>query len=107
MTTRLGYALGFLACAGLLAFAYYLEYVEHQEPCPLCMLQRLAYVDMMIVFAVRDPFTRAPAANRRQRLYSFWSSMGPHRPLQYVCSICRPRRCRPASRPRTLDRFRS
>lgn len=52
MTTRLGYALGFLACAGLLAFAYYLEYVEHQEPCPLCMLQRLAYIDMMIVFAV-------------------------------------------------------
>lgn len=52
MTTRLGYALGFLACAGLLAFAYYLEYVERQEPCPLCMLQRLAYIDMMIVFAV-------------------------------------------------------
>lgn len=52
MTPRLGYALGFLACAGLLAFAYYLEYVERQEPCPLCMLQRLAYIDMMIVFAV-------------------------------------------------------
>jgi protein dithiol:quinone oxidoreductase len=52
MTTRFGYALGFLACAGLLAYAYYLQYVEHQEPCPLCMLQRVAFLDMMIVFAV-------------------------------------------------------
>lgn len=52
MTTRSGYALGFVACAGLLAFAYYLQYVEHQEPCPLCILQRVAFIDMTIVFAV-------------------------------------------------------
>lgn len=51
MSTRAAYALGFLACAGLLAFAYYLQYVEHQEPCPLCILQRVAFIDMMIVFA--------------------------------------------------------
>ena len=52
MSARAAYALGFLACGGLLAFAYYLEYVEHQEPCPLCMLQRIAFIDMMVVFAV-------------------------------------------------------
>ena len=52
MTPRLGYGLGFLVCAGLLAFAYYLQYVQNQEPCPLCMLQRIAFLDMMIVFAV-------------------------------------------------------
>jgi disulfide bond formation protein DsbB len=52
MTTRFGSGLGFLVCAGLIGFAYYLEYFEHQEPCPLCMLQRVAYIDMMIVFAV-------------------------------------------------------
>ena len=52
MTTRAGYALGFLVCAGLIGFAYYLEYFQNQEPCPLCMLQRVAYIDMMIVFAV-------------------------------------------------------
>ena len=52
MTTRSGYALGFLVCAGLIGFAYYLEHFQNQEPCPLCMLQRLAYIDMMIVFAV-------------------------------------------------------
>ena len=52
MTTRAGYGLGFLACAGLLAFAYYLQYFQNQEPCPLCMLQRIAFLDMMIVFGV-------------------------------------------------------
>lgn len=52
MTTRLGYGLGFLACAGLLGFAYYLQYVENQEPCPLCILQRVAFIDLAVVFAV-------------------------------------------------------
>ncbi|HYH40781.1 MAG TPA: disulfide bond formation protein B [Burkholderiales bacterium] len=52
MTTRLAYGLGFLACAGLLAFAYYLQYFQNQEPCPLCMLQRVAFIDMMVVFGV-------------------------------------------------------
>jgi disulfide bond formation protein DsbB len=52
MSARAAYALGFLACAGLLAFAYYLQYVENQEPCPLCILQRVAFIDMMVVFAV-------------------------------------------------------
>ena len=52
MTTRLAYGLGFLACAGLLAFAYYLQYFQSQDPCPLCMLQRVAFIDMMVVFGV-------------------------------------------------------
>jgi len=52
VTPRLGYGLGFLACAGLLAFAYYLQYFQGQEPCPLCMLQRIAFIDMMVVFGV-------------------------------------------------------
>jgi len=34
----------FIACASLLAFGYYLQYVEYLEPCPLCMVQRLAYL---------------------------------------------------------------
>jgi disulfide bond formation protein DsbB len=52
MSARAAYAFGFLACAGLLAFAYYLEYFQNQEPCPLCILQRVAFLDMAIVFAV-------------------------------------------------------
>jgi disulfide bond formation protein DsbB len=52
MTSRLGYAFGFLVCLGLLGFALYLQHVEHQEPCPLCILQRVAFIAMMVVFAV-------------------------------------------------------
>src|SRR5687767_11764227 len=52
LTPRLGYALGFLACAGLIAFALYLQYYQHQDPCPLCLLQRLVYIVLMAVFLV-------------------------------------------------------
>jgi disulfide bond formation protein DsbB len=52
MTSRTGYAIGLLICTLLMAFALYLQYVEHQEPCPLCILQRVAFVGLMIVFAV-------------------------------------------------------
>lgn len=58
MTTRLGYALGLAVCAALLAFALYLQYVEHQDPCPLCILQRGAFIAMLITFliaAIHDP----------------------------------------------------
>jgi disulfide bond formation protein DsbB len=52
MTARTGYIAGFLICAALLGFALYLQYVEHQEPCPLCMLQRVAFIGMMVLFLV-------------------------------------------------------
>ncbi len=44
MTPRRLLALIALACAGLLGYGYYLEYVRHLEPCPLCMLQRLCFM---------------------------------------------------------------
>jgi len=34
---------GALACAGLLACGYYLQYFAGQDPCPLCLLQRGFY----------------------------------------------------------------
>jgi disulfide bond formation protein DsbB len=52
MKPRFGYAVGFLVCAALLGFALYLQHVEHQEPCPLCILQRFAFIAMMAVFLV-------------------------------------------------------
>ena len=61
MRTRLGYALGLTVCVSLLAFALYLQYVQHQEPCPLCILQRIAFIAMMVVFAaaaLHDPLRR-------------------------------------------------
>jgi disulfide bond formation protein DsbB len=49
---RLGYFAGFAICALLLAFALYLQYYEYQNPCPLCILQRVAYTALMAVFLV-------------------------------------------------------
>jgi disulfide bond formation protein DsbB len=58
MTARLGNFLGFLACAWLLAYAYYAEYVLHLEPCPLCIFQRVGVFAIGVAFliaAVHDP----------------------------------------------------
>ncbi len=43
---------GFLACAGLMAYALYAEYVLFLDPCPLCVFQRLAVITLGIVFLV-------------------------------------------------------
>jgi disulfide bond formation protein DsbB len=49
---RLGYAAGFLVCAGLIGSALYLQYYEYQDPCPLCLLQRVVYIVLMALFLV-------------------------------------------------------
>jgi disulfide bond formation protein DsbB len=50
--SRIGYGVGFLICLALIGFAYYLQFVEYQEPCPLCILQRLAFFALGAVFLV-------------------------------------------------------
>lgn len=55
---RACYALGFLLCAGLLAYAYYLQFDRNLEPCPLCIFQRLFYAGTGLVFlaaAIHNP----------------------------------------------------
>ena len=49
---RPAYLLGFLVCAGLMAWALWLQYGEGLEPCPLCALQRFAVIGIGIVFLV-------------------------------------------------------
>jgi disulfide bond formation protein DsbB len=49
---RLLYALPALACAGLLATGYYLEYFQGQDPCPLCLVQRGFYYGVLATFAI-------------------------------------------------------
>ncbi|HXV09473.1 MAG TPA: disulfide bond formation protein B [Burkholderiales bacterium] len=49
---RLGYLLGFLVCAGMIGFALYLQHFQGQEPCPLCILQRIAWIALGTVFLV-------------------------------------------------------
>jgi disulfide bond formation protein DsbB len=58
MTARAANGLGVLACAGLLAYAYYAQYVMHLEPCPLCIFQRVGIFAIGVIFAiasVHDP----------------------------------------------------
>lgn len=44
------FALGFLGCVAGMAFALYLEYFQHLEPCPLCIFQRIAMIAAGLVF---------------------------------------------------------
>jgi len=44
LTSRTIFAAAFLACAGLLGFGLVLQHLEHLEPCPLCIIQRYAFV---------------------------------------------------------------
>jgi disulfide bond formation protein DsbB len=43
-------ATGFLICAGLLAFAFYVQFQQHLEPCPLCVFQRIGIAAVGLVF---------------------------------------------------------
>ncbi len=49
---RLGYLAGFLFCAGMITFALYLQFIEYQNPCPLCVFQRIAWVALGVLFLV-------------------------------------------------------
>ena len=43
---------GFLACAGMMGFALYAQYVLLLDPCPLCVFQRVATIALGLVFLV-------------------------------------------------------
>ena len=43
---------GFLACAGMMGFALYAQHILLLEPCPLCVLQRVAVIGLGIVFLI-------------------------------------------------------
>jgi disulfide bond formation protein DsbB len=44
VSSRLLFLALFLACAGLMGFGLYLQHVRGLEPCPLCILQRYAFL---------------------------------------------------------------
>lgn len=58
------FALGALACLGLLSVGAYLQLVEELEPCPLCISQRLAILATGLLFLV------AAVHNRARRVYA-------------------------------------
>jgi len=43
---------GFLICAGMMAYALYVEHVLLLTPCPLCVFQRLATISLGLIFLV-------------------------------------------------------
>lgn len=47
---RISLLAGFLVCAGLIGFALYAQYVLQMDPCPLCILQRVAFIALGVVF---------------------------------------------------------
>lgn len=49
---RAQFALGVLLCFGLLGFALYVQYGLFLDPCPLCILQRIAFFALGLIFLV-------------------------------------------------------
>lgn len=63
ISRRSGNALGVLACAALMGYALYAQYVLGLSPCPLCIFQRVAVIATGIMFllaALHNP--AAPGA---------------------------------------------
>ena len=45
---RLGFGVVLAVCVALLGFAYYAQFAQGFEPCPLCILQRFAFIIMAL-----------------------------------------------------------
>jgi disulfide bond formation protein DsbB len=61
LTQRIVFAAGFFACVALMAVALYLQHVVKLEPCPLCILQRIAVIGVglvMLAGALHNPGIR-------------------------------------------------
>lgn len=52
MNPRVANLLGALVCASMMGFALFAQYGLDLEPCPLCVLQRVAVITMGLIFAV-------------------------------------------------------
>ncbi|HUL41095.1 MAG TPA: disulfide bond formation protein B [Burkholderiales bacterium] len=92
ITSRLAWAAVLLVSAGLLGFGLYLQHIEHLEPCPLCILQRLAFIATGLtglVAAVHNPRTAGQAVYAGMLIlfaglgagiagWHFWLQHAPH-----------------------------
>ncbi len=50
LSNRWLYLAGALFASGLMGFGLYLQYVKHQDPCPLCMVQRVIFIAILVMF---------------------------------------------------------
>ena len=53
----------FAVCAGLIGFALYLQHAQNLEPCPMCLLQRYAFI-LTGVIALAAALHNAPGIGR-------------------------------------------
>jgi protein dithiol:quinone oxidoreductase len=61
LSRRTGNLLGFAACAALIGYAIFVQYVQGLEPCPLCILQRVAVMvvgALFLIAALHNPAER-------------------------------------------------
>jgi disulfide bond formation protein DsbB len=58
---------GFLACAALLGYAFYVQFVEQIQPCPFCIFQRLAFAAAGLLFLIGG--LHAPPSSGGRRIY--------------------------------------
>lgn len=52
ISNRWLYLAAALFIGGLMGFGLYLQYVEHQDPCPLCMVQRVIFICILVLSAL-------------------------------------------------------
>ena len=52
ISNRWLYLAGALFASGLMGFGLFLQYVKHEDPCPLCMVQRLIFIAILALFAL-------------------------------------------------------
>jgi len=65
---RGGNWLGVLACAAMMAYAFYAQFVLALEPCPLCMFQRVGVVALGVAFLIAG--AHAPTGSGWGRFYA-------------------------------------
>jgi len=58
---------GFLTCTAMMVFALYVEHQMLIEPCPLCVIQRIAVIFIGIIFLFMT--LHNPASGWAQRIY--------------------------------------
>lgn len=67
---RSAFALAALVCAAFLGFAWYAQFHLHLEPCPLCILQRIAMIALFVVFTLASIHAPGPVGRR------VWGTLG-------------------------------
>jgi protein dithiol:quinone oxidoreductase len=61
---RSAFAFAAFLCAVFLGFAWFAQFRMHLEPCPLCILQRIALIVLFVAFAIAAIHSPGPRGRR-------------------------------------------